>query len=147
MRTVRDILKVKGHDVWCVEATSTVYDALVKMAEKNVGALVVLEDGKLAGIFSERDYARKVILKGRSSLNTPVKDIMTSEVYCVRPDQTLEECMVLMTDKRIRHLPVLENGQLVGLVSIGDVVKEIIAEQGVTIQQLENYIVGGGYGQ
>jgi len=147
MRTVRDILKVKGHDVWCVEANSTVYDALVKMAEKNVGALVVLENGKLAGIFSERDYARKVILKGRSSLNTPVKDIMTSEVYCVRPDQTLEECMVLMTDKRIRHLPVLEDDQLVGIVSIGDVVKEIIAEQGITIQQLENYIVGGGYGQ
>ncbi len=147
MRTVRDILKVKGHDVWCIEANATVYDALVKMAEKNVGALVVLEQGKLAGIFSERDYARKVILKGRSSLNTPVKDIMTSEVYCVHPDQTLDECMVLMTDKRIRHLPVLENDQLVGIVSIGDVVKEIITEQGITIQQLENYIVGGGYGQ
>jgi CBS domain-containing protein len=147
MKTVRDILKIKGYDVWSVDADSTVYDALVLMADKNVGALVVLEERKLAGIFSERDYARKVILKGKSSLNTPVKEIMTSAVYCVRPDQMIEDCMVLMTDKRIRHLPVLEDEQLVGIVSIGDVVKEIIAEQGITIQQLENYIVGSGYGR
>ncbi len=147
MRTVRDILRMKGHDVWSVDANSTVYNALSLMADKNVGALVVLEEGKLVGIFSERDYARKVILKGKSSLNTPVKEIMTSTVFCVRPDQAIEDCMVLMTDKRIRHLPVLEDDQLVGIVSIGDVVKEIIAEQGITIQQLENYIVGSGYGR
>ncbi len=147
MKTVRDILREKGYDIWSVAADATVYEALQVMAEKNIGAVLVLEQGKLAGILSERDYARKVILQGRSSLNTPVKEIMTQQVFYVRPDQTIEECMALMTDKRIRHLPVLEDNRLVGVISIGDVVKAIVSEQKVTIQQYENYILGRGYGQ
>lgn len=147
MKTVRDILREKGYDVWSVAADATVYEALRVMAEKNIGAVLVLEQGKLAGILSERDYARKVILQGRSSLSTPVKEIMTQQVFYVRPDQTIEECMALMTDRRIRHLPVLEDNRLIGVISIGDVVKAIVLEQKVTIQQYENYILGRGYGQ
>jgi CBS domain-containing protein len=147
MKTVRDILREKGSDIWSVAADATVYEALQVMAEKNIGAVLVLEQGKLTGILSERDYARKVILQGRSSLNTPVKEIMTQQVFYVRPDQTIEECMALMTDKRIRHLPVLEDDRLIGVISIGDVVKAIVSEQRVTIQQYENYILGRGYGQ
>jgi CBS domain-containing protein len=147
VKTVRDILREKGYDIWSVSADATVYEALQVMADKNIGAVLVLEEGRLVGILSERDYARKVILKGRSSLKTPVREIMTDQVFYVRPEQTVEECMALMTEKRIRHLPVLEDGRLVGVISIGDVVKAVVSEQQVTIQQYENYILGRGYGR
>lgn len=141
--TVRDILRQKGNQIWSVSPNATVFDALELMAEKNVGALVVLDGENLAGIFSERDYARKVILKGKASKETSVEEIMTSEVTTVCPGQSVDECMVLMTDKRIRHLPVLEGEKLVGLISIGDVVKAVISEREFVIKQLENYITGG----
>lgn len=141
--TVRDILRQKGNQIWWVSPNATVFDALELMAEKNVGALVVLDGENLAGIFSERDYARKVILKGKASKETSVEEIMTSEVTTVRPGQSVDECMALMTDKRIRHLPVLEGEKLVGLISIGDVVKAVISEREFVIKQLENYITGG----
>ena len=142
MRTVRDLLKTKGRNIWSVGPADTVYDALVIMADKNVGALVVLEGGRLAGILSERDYARKVVLHGKTSRETFVREIMTENPICVNPGHTIEECMALMTDKRIRHLPVLEDDQLAGLISIGDVVKDIISEQEFMIEQLERYITG-----
>ena len=142
MKTVGEILRTKGHDIWTVAPDATVCQALELMAQKNIGAVVVIEGGQLAGILSERDYARKVILRGRTSRDTPVRDIMTEEVFCVRPDYTVEQCMALMTDKRVRHLPVLEGDRLVGLVSIGDVVKAIISEQEFMIGQLESYITG-----
>src|SRR5919106_6385428 len=123
MNFVADILKAKGRDVWTVSSDSTVYDALQQMADKNVGALLVIEGGQLVGVFSERDYARKIILHGKASKDTLVKEIMSSEVFCVGPDQTIEQCMQLMTEKRIRHLPVLDEGRLAGVISIGDVVK------------------------
>jgi CBS domain-containing protein len=143
MTTVRDILRAKGSEIWSVSPETTVFFALGLMAEKNVGALVVLDGEKLAGIFSERDYARKVILKGKASKETSVEEIMTTEVTTVRPGQSVDECMALMTDKRIRHLPVFEEEKLVGLISIGDVVKAIIAEREFIIKQLESYITGG----
>lgn len=144
MRTVRDVLESKGRKVWTIGPEGSVYEALAFMAEKDVGALIVVEDGgRVAGILSERDYARKIILKGASSRTTQVKDIMTSQVICVSPEQTLEECMALMTAKRVRHLPVLEFNRLAGLVSIGDVVKASIAEKESRINQLENYIMTG----
>jgi CBS domain-containing protein len=142
MITVGQILNDKGYDVWSISPNATVYEALQLMAEKNVGALVVLDRRKAVGLISERDYARKVILKGKTSLNTPVREIMTSKVVSVCPKQSAEECMALMTDQRTRHLPVLEDGRLVGIVSIGDVVKKIIHHQEFTIQQLDNYITG-----
>jgi len=142
MRTVRDILETKGHDVWSIGPSALVYDAMKLMADKEIGALLVLEGAKLAGIISERDYARKIILQGRSSLTTEVREIMTSRVVYVEPERNVEECMALMTDKRIRHLPVVEAGQLCGVISIGDLVKAIIAEQQFIIQQLERYITG-----
>ena len=142
MKTVSMLLESKGNDVWSASPGTTVYDALVLMAEKNVGALLVLEGGRLVGIFSERDYARKVILHGKSSRQTTVGEIMTSKVVYVRPEQTIEQCMALMTDKRIRHLPVLEGDRVIGVISIGDVVKAIISEQEFMIEQLENYIAG-----
>ena len=142
MATVRDVLKAKGHATWCTKPESTVFEALGLMAEKNVGALLVLDSNELVGIFSERDYARKGVLKGRSSEKTFVKEVMTDRVFTVRPDQTVEECMELMTDKHIRHLPVLQDSELVGMISIGDVVKNIISEQKFTINQLEGYITG-----
>lgn len=144
MTIVSQLLQIKGADVWSVEPDASVYEALKLMADKNVGALIVLKAGDLVGIISERDYARKVILKGKSSMTTPVKEIMTTKVYCVRPEQTIQECMALMTEKRIRHLPVLEEGQLAGVISIGDVVKAIISNQEFIIEQLENYIAGKG---
>jgi CBS domain-containing protein len=143
MKTVKDILRIKGHDVWSTTPDATVYQALQTMAEKNVGALVVLDADTVVGIMSERDYARKVILHGRSSREIPVREIMTTKVYYVRPEQNIEDCMALMTDKRVRHLPALENDQLVGVISIGDVVKALIAEHESTIKHLEDYITGG----
>lgn len=142
MVTVNQCLQNKGRAIWSIGPNLSVYDALQMMAEKDIGALLVVEDDRLAGIFSERDYARKVILQGKSSKETSVREIMTSRVVCVRPEQTIEDCMALMTDKRVRHLPVLENDRLVGMISIGDVVKTIIAEQQFVIEQLENYITG-----
>lgn len=140
--TVSELLREKGHDVWSIGPDESVYDALVLMAEKEIGALVVLEGGAPAGLISERDYARKLALAGRSSRDTPVRDVMTARVFGVRPEQTVEECMALMTDKRIRHLPVMNGSELVGVISIGDLVKAIISEQQFIIEQLERYISG-----
>ncbi len=142
MKTVRHILQDKGHTVWHTTPDALVYDALKIMAEKEVGSLLVLEEEKLVGIVSERDYARKVILKGKSSLDTPVGEIMTPKVISVRPENTIEECMALMTDKHIRHLPVVVDEKVVGVVSIGDVVKAELAEKDFLIKQLKNYITG-----
>lgn len=142
MKTVGQILQGKGHDIWSVTKKMPVFDALKKMAEKNIGALLVLEGDKLVGIMSERDYARKVILKGKSSKDTSVEDIMSNKVFYVRLDQSVEDCMALMTEKRVRHLPVLENDQLVGVISIGDVVKAVISEQEIMIEHLKHYIMG-----
>ena len=142
MKTVNQLLKGKGADIWSANPQMTVYEALELMAEKNVGALIVLEGEKLTGIFSERDYARKVILKGKSPMDTLVGEIMSRKVTCVRRDQTIEDCMALMTDKRVRHLPVLQDDRVVGVISIGDVVKDVISEQEFIIEQLENYIAG-----
>jgi CBS domain-containing protein len=140
MKTVKEILQGKPLQVLSIAPEATVLDALKLMAEKEVGALVVLQGDKLAGIFSERDYARKVILHGKSSKDTPVSEIMTHKVVCVGPDQSVEDCMALMTDKRIRHLPVLQDKRVLGVISIGDVVKEVISEQRFVIEQLEQYI-------
>jgi CBS domain-containing protein len=142
MKTVRQLLQTKGHQVWSIGPEAMIYEALKLMAEKGVGALVVVEAGQVMGILSERDYARKVSLQGKSDTNTPVKEIMTAKVVYVRPDQTIEDCMALMTDKRIRHLPVLEGDHLIGVISIGDVVKAVISQQEFIIEQLENYITG-----
>jgi CBS domain-containing protein len=140
MATVQRLLETKGTEVWSVTPATTVFEALELMALKNIGALVVLEGERLAGIMSERDYARSIILKDRSSKTTPVREIMTSHVVSVHPEQTLEECMGLMTERRIRHLPVLDDGRLLGVISIGDVVRHIISEQDFLIKQLEGYI-------
>lgn len=142
MTTVRDILEIKGDQVWTIRPDETVFAALSLMADKEIGALVVLEDGRVIGMVSERDYARKVILKGKSSRETPVRDIMTSKVCYVSMDHQVEECMALMTDKTIRHLPVIESNVLKGIVSIGDVVKSMISEREFIIEQLESYITG-----
>jgi CBS domain-containing protein len=144
MTTVRDLLQRKSNDIWSVGPDTTVYDTLELMAEKNIGAVLVLEKGEPVGIFSERDYARQVILKGKTSKDTPVREVMTSRVVFVRPDQNIEECMALMTDKHCRHLPVLERGRLAGILSIGDVVKAVISDKQFLIEQLENYITSGG---
>ena len=140
MKTVSQLLQAKGREVHSVAPDARVFDALRLMAERNVGALVVLEGARLAGIFSERDYARKVILLGKSSHDVPVREIMTAKVITVHPGQTVEECMALMTERRIRHLPVTEGERLIGMLSIGDLVKAVIAEQEQTIKQLESYI-------
>lgn len=142
MTTVREILEGKGPEIWTTSSDATVIEALKTLAEKNVGALLVMEAGSVVGMFSERDYARKVALKKISSLDTAVRDIMASPIYCVKPETTAEECMVLMTEKHIRHLPVLSGGKPVGLVSIGDVVKSLIGEHKLTIEQLQDYIMG-----
>jgi CBS domain-containing protein len=135
-------LRAKGHEVLTVAPETPVFDALQVMAERNVGALCVVEGAHLVGVFSERDYARKVILKGKSSKEIRVREIMSSHVLYVGPEHTIEECMALMTDKRVRHLPVLEEDRLVGVISIGDVVKAIISEQEFIIEQLQSYITG-----
>ncbi len=142
MKTIRQLLEGKGHDIVSAKPDTSVFEALELMAEHNIGALLVLDGDELVGIFSERDYARKVVLKGKSSRGTVLGETMSRKVACVRNDQTIEECMALMTDKRIRHLPVLEDNQLVGVISIGDVVKVVISEQEFLIAQLENYITG-----
>jgi CBS domain-containing protein len=142
MTTVAQILQGKGHEVWSVSPATLVFNALKLMAEKNVGALLVLEGDELKGVFSERDYARKVILEGKSSREIPVKEIMSTEVFTALTQQSVEECMAQMTDKHVRHLPVVEDGRVIGIISIGDAVKAIIAEREFTIMQLENYITG-----
>ena len=142
MKFVDQLLDGKGRDVWSITPDATVYDALELMAKKRIGALVVLEGEELAGLFSERDYARKVILQGKSSKGTPVGDIMSRRVLCIGPEQTVQDCMALMTERRIRHLPVIADDRIVGLVSIGDVVKAVIAEQEEVIEHLEHYIMG-----
>lgn len=142
MRTVRDILGLKGGTVWSVSPEDTVLHALGVMAERGIGAVVVLDDERLAGILTERDYARRVVLRGRSSRDSLIRDVMTPQVVCVSPERSVDECMALMTDKRVRHLPVLDHKQLIGLVSIGDVVKATIADQEFTIAQLQSYITG-----
>jgi CBS domain-containing protein len=140
--TVREIIKRKGQDVWSVSPESTVYQAIEIMADKHIGALLVLAGSKLVGIISERDYARKVILRGKSSKETHVREIMTSPVIFVQPQHSVDECMKIITENRIRHLPVLEDEKVVGVISIGDVVNWIISAQDHTIQQLQNYVTG-----
>jgi len=144
MKTVQHVLEMKGSAVHTVSPQTSVFDALRVMAQHDVGALVVIEGGRLVGILSERDYARKVVLLGRVSRETPVREIMTPEVVRVSPQDGVEACMALMTQRRIRHLPVLEGDRLAGIVSIGDVVKSIIGEQQFTIEQLQRYIQGVG---
>jgi CBS domain-containing protein len=140
--TIGSVLKQKGQDSWSISPEAWVYDAIEMMANKHVGALLVISDGKLGGIISERDYARKIILQGKSSRETRVKEIMTSPVIFVEPEQTVENCMRLMTSSRIRHLPVVQNEKVLGVVSIGDLVKWIVCVQEETIHQLQHYITG-----
>ena len=140
MTILKMLLKGKGHDVWSVHPDDTVLDAIKVLAKKDIGALIVIKDDRPVGIFSERDYARNVYLKGKSSLDTAVRGVMAAPVICARLDQTVDECMALMTAKRFRHLPIMDGDELVGMVSIGDLVKSVIAEQEFTIEQLEHYI-------
>ncbi|WP_249779858.1 CBS domain-containing protein [Bradyrhizobium sediminis] len=142
MTSVRQLLDHKGRKIWSIHPDATVFDAVAKMAEKDVGSLLVMEDDKLVGIITERHYARNVVLKGKTSPATPVRDIMERRVVIARPEQTVEQCMALMSDKRVRHLPVFEGKKLVGIVSIGDLVKSIIGDQKFTIDQLVHYIHG-----
>ena len=142
LKSVKQLLANKPNLLWFIPPDATAYDGIKMLAEKSVGALPVMKEDNLVGMFSERDYARKVALKGKSSLDTPVSEVMTTQVVCVHLDQTNEDCMALMTDKRIRHLPVLDNGKVVGVISIGDLVKDIISEQKFVIEQLEHYIMG-----
>lgn len=137
---VADILQKKGSNVFSVTRDTTVLEAIKMLSEKNIGALPVIEEGKLLGIFSERDYARKIILKGKTSNDTPVKEIMTENPYTVEPGQTLEDCMAIMSDRHIRHLPVMQDNTVVGMISVSDVVKAIIQAQRETIDHLKNYI-------
>ncbi|HVS23631.1 MAG TPA: CBS domain-containing protein [Gammaproteobacteria bacterium] len=142
MRTANDILRSKGHDVWSVKPTDTVLEALGVMAEHDIGAVLVLDGDRLVGVLSERDYARKVVLAGRSSKDSQVKDVMTPHVICVAPNRSIDECMALMTNKRLRHLPVIDHKRVIGIVSIGDLVKATIDDQQFTITQLQSYIAG-----
>jgi CBS domain-containing protein len=140
MKSIRQLLQGKPGGLCTIDPDASVLDALKLMAEKNVGALLVVKNDRLAGVLSERDYARKVVLLGKSSHDTRVREIMTERPVCVQPGNTVEDCMALMTDRHIRHLPVIENGKLIGVLSIGDLVKETISEQQFVIQQLESYI-------
>lgn len=140
MKTVADILNAKGRQVFSAAPDDSVFDAIKMMSDKGIGGIVIMAGDKLVGIMTERDYARKVVLDGKSSRNASVKEIMTDQVLCVTPEQTIDECMALMTDKRARHLPVLENDKVVGVISIGDLVKAVIHEQQILIDQLQNYI-------
>ena len=142
MKSIRQMLETKGTQVFSITSDSSVYDALQVMAKKGVGALLVIDNNKLLGIFSERDYARKMVLKGKTSKDTPVRDIMTTNVITLSIDNTAQDCMSLMTDKRVRHLPIMEKGKVVGVLSIGDLVKETIAQQEFLINQLIRYIKG-----
>ena len=142
MTTVRQLLDQKGRNIWSIHPDATVLDAVAKMAEKDVGSLVVMEGDELVGIITERHYARNVVLKGKTSPATPVRDIMESHVVIARPEQSIDQCMALMSEKRVRHLPVFEGKKLIGIVSIGDLVKGTIGDQKFTIDQLEHYIRG-----
>lgn len=142
MKSVKDILRIKGDQVWSVHPDDSLFEALRIMSERNVGALVVLEGENLVGVISERDYARKIILKGKTSRETRVREVMSENPICVDPDTEVEICMALMTDRRVRHLPVLDRGRLVGVISIGDVVKAVLSEKESLIEQLEKYIRG-----
>ncbi|RJQ40400.1 MAG: CBS domain-containing protein [Anaerolineaceae bacterium] len=144
MKTVSDILKSKGNAVYSITPNNTVLDALKIMAEKGIGAILVMEGGEVCGIFSERDYARRVILQ-RKTEATPIREVMTEDIYFVHPEQTVDECMAQMTDKHIRHLPVVEDEVVVGVISIGDLVKTITEDQADLIRNLEDYIMGRGY--
>lgn len=141
--TIRDVLKHKGQQVWTIAPDATVFEAIEKLAEKNVGALLVMDGDRLVGIFSERDYTRKVALRGRSSKDTRVREILSDRVICVTPEHSVEDGLRLMTEHRIRHLPVVENQKVVGIVSIGDLVNWVINQQSATIRHLETYITGG----
>ena len=141
--TIEKILCQKHREIWSVSPDATVYDAIALMAEKNVGALLVIENERLVGIVSERDYSRKVMLCGKTSRNTIVREIMTTELTIAHPRETIEECLRFMTEKRIRHLPVIADGSLRGVISIGDLVKEVISAQNATLDQLRDYISGG----
>jgi CBS domain-containing protein len=143
MYTVKELLRQKGNQVWSVAPQSTVYAALELMAEKNIGSVVVLEKETVVGVFTERDYARKVTLQGRTSKTTTIGELMTTDVLYVKLDETMENCMAIMTDKRLRHLLVMENNKLAGVVSIGDIVKAVISDREFTIRELERYITGG----
>ena len=142
MATIRQLLDKKGHEVFSVRPDETVYDSIKKMADKNVGSLTVMEGDKLVGIITERHYARNVVLKGRASPKTLVRDIMETNVVFARPDQSVEDCMAIMTEKAVRHLPVIEQGKVVGMISIGDLVKDIISDQTFVIDQLVHFIHG-----
>ena len=142
MTTVRHLLAQKGYEICSISPDDSVFDAIKMMAEKNIGSLVVIEDGRLVGIITERHYARNVVLKGRTSPQTRVREIMQTNVVCVRRDHTVEECMAVMTSKLVRHLPVVDDGKLLGIVSIGDLVKSTISDQRFVIEQLEHYISG-----
>ena len=143
MITIRHLLDTKGYEIWSISPNATVYEAIELLADKDIGAVLVMDDGKLEGILSERDYARRLILKGRTSKGTEVRDVMTSDVLTLNPDNTLEECMALMTQKHVRHIPILEEGKVIGIVSIGDAVNATIANQEFLIEQLEKYIQQG----
>ena len=142
MTTVRQLLDQKGREILSIDPSATVFDAVAKMAEKDVGSLVVMDDDEIVGMITERHYARNVVLKGKTSPATPISDIMEKNVVVVQPEQSVEQCMAIMTDKRIRHLPVVDGEKLIGVISIGDLVKSIVGDQKFTIGQLEHYIHG-----
>lgn len=142
MLKIRDLIDTKGNEIWSISPDQSAYAALEIMAEKNIGALIVIDKGKVAGIFSERDYARKVILKGKASRDTAVRDLMTAKVYAIAPEKTVEECMALMSAAHVRHMPVMDGQVLLGFVSMGDIVKAVLSSKDMTIQDLERYITG-----